>query len=683
MIVLDLDKLLHENREVNIALYGLGTETERFLNENCNKLSVVGLLDGFKSEGKLYGYPIISIEETPSKGVKLIIVIARPGSCKAIAKRVGNFCRDNAIDLFDVRGRNLLDDTEVYFDFKSINGLTRHDLMDKVRDADVVSFDLFDTLVMRKIKSYTDVFELLDYQLRNKGVYIIDFAKYRLFAEKELSNDKPPRLKQIYDCVLRSIGGSFIDSSELAQFEWELDFSLLTVRTAVREVFNKIIAMNKVVVVTTDSYYSQNQIAHILETFELAGYDDLIVSCEYETAKHQNLFDVLLEKYPGKNILHIGDDEFSDIEKANSHGIDTFKIHSALNLFDLLGGLGAEDEIVSISDSVKMGLFLSRIFNNPFWFEDEERRLSVKDAYDLGYLFCGPMISDFTFWMKECIESQEYEQLLLVARDGYLVGKLLRILNFTSKTYYFLSSRTAAIRAGMDSQEDIDYVDSMKFFGTPDEALRVRFGIEADDINNINRSEVILNKARKQKNNYNKYINKLGIGDENLALFDFVAKGTVQMYLQKLFKQHMKGFYFLQLEPEFMSDKGLDIEAFYSEEEKDKSSIYDNYYILETILTSPYPQLEEISDDGYPVFAKETRSKQDLSAFYHAQQGIIEYFEEYVRILPESARKVNKKLDEKLLAIMNKVQILDEEFMSLKVEDPFFGRITNVKDIVK
>ncbi len=56
------------------------------------------------------------------------------------------------------------------------------------------------------------------------------------------------------------------------------------------------------------------------------------------------------------------------------------------------------------------------------------------------------------------------------------------------------------------------------------------------------------------------------------------------MYLQKLFAQHIKGFYFLQLEPEFMADKGLDIEPFYSDEEKNSSAIFDNYYILETIL---------------------------------------------------------------------------------------------------
>ncbi len=677
-----IEDLIDNYISQNICLYGLGTETERFLNEYGGKISVVGLLDGFKSDGEIYGYPIIPIAETPSRGVKLIIIVARPGSCKAIAKRIGDFCRENSIALFDVRGRNLLDAAAVAFDFKNVSGASRAELMDKASDADVISFDLFDTLVMRKVKSYTDIFEILDHQLHGMGIFIPDFAKQRFFAEKEVSKDKPPGLVQIYESALRTVGGSLINAVELAEMEWKLDFSLLTVREIVREVFDSFISMGKKVVITTDSYYSKEQIAQILDKFELNGYDDLLVSCEYGTAKTQDLFSVLSDKYSGARILHIGDDEFADIEKAKSHGIDTFRIYSASDLFDVLGGLGAEDEIVSISDRVKIGLFLARIFNNPFWFEDEERRLSVRDAADIGYLFCGAMISDFTLWMKECADKQGYEQMLFGARDGYLGGRLFRMADTSKASYYFLSSRTAAIRAGMDSQDDIDYVDTMKYFGSPEDALRVRFGIEVDDINAIDRSAVILDKAKQQRENYHKYIAKLGIGSGKLALFDFVAKGTTQMYLQKLFSQHMKGFYFLQLEPEFMADKGLDIEPFYSDEEKNTSVIFDNYYILETMLTAPYPQMEEMDNNGNPVFVKEIRSEQDLRVFERAQKGIMEYFEEYLRILPESARKENKKLDEKLLALVNRVQILDEEFMALKVEDPFFGRMTDIKDVI-
>ena len=155
------------------------------------------------------------------------------------------------------------------------------------------------------------------------------------------------------------------------------------------------------------------------------------------------------------------------------------------------------------------------------------------------------------------------------------------------------------------------------------------------------------------------------------------------MYLSRLFKDsHMKGFYFLQLEPEFMADKDLDIEPFYSNEEKNTSAIFDNYYILETMLTSPYPQMLEMDENGNPVFAEETRSEADIEVFKRAQDGIVEFFKDYISIVLEGARTANKALDEKMLELVNKVQILDEDFLSLKVEDPFFGRMTDIKDVI-
>ena len=63
-----------------------------------------------------------------------------------------------------------------------------------------------------------------------------------------------------------------------------------------------------------------------------------------------------------------------------------------------------------------------------------------------------------------------------------------------------------------------------------------------------------------------------------VGIFDFVAKGTSQMFLRNILTADLKGYYFLQLEPEFMADKGLDIKPFYSKEEKEHSEIFNSYY---------------------------------------------------------------------------------------------------------
>lgn len=677
----DIKTLLKEYHNKGIAIYGLGTETERFLFEYRDIMSVKGLLDGFKEEGEIYGCPIIPIAETVGKAA-LIIVVARPGSCKAIAKRIGAFCSDNGIALFDVRGRDLLAATNVAYNFSGFKGCSRQSLLEMIGKAEVVSFDLFDTLITRTVSSYIDIFELLDIRLRENGIIIPDFARLRLHAEKELSKNGAPRLEEIYRFVLKKAGGNFISASELADMEWELDKYTVIERKDVCGIFRSVISEGKEVVITTDSYYTRKQIEELLEKFELTGARNVFVSCEYGTSKTLSLYSELKEIYKGKKILHVGDDEAADIEKASESGIDTCRIYSGSDLFDHLGGLGLDNEIKTLSDRMKVGMFISNVFNSPFWFEEDAQRLSVSNASQIGYLFCAPMITDFVLWMRKKAKEQNYTQILFCARDGYLPGKLYREVSPDTKSVYFLSSRTAAIRAGMESDKDIEYVDSMKYFGSPEEALKTRFGITVDDIAKIERGKEILLKSEIQRGNYKKYIQKLDMSDSGIGMFDFVAKGTTQMYLQKLFPQHIKGFYFLQLEPEFMADKGLDIEPFYSDEEKNTSAIFDNYYILETMLTSPYSQMEEFDENGDPVFADETRSGTDIKVFEQAQAGIRKYFEEYISLVPECARLENKMLDEKMLALVNMIQIKDDDFMALKVEDPFFGRMTNISDVI-
>lgn len=679
---MDIAALLQESENTPFCLYGLGTETKLFLAEYGRDLPVIGLLDGFREEGELYGYPIISLNTALEKGVKLILVIARPGSCKAITKRIGTWCRENEIALYDVRGRNLLDEKKAVYDFSAVqDGVTVEEMRNRIAAADAVSFDLFDTLVMRKVLSYTDVFELLEHRLREQDIVISDFAKLRLAAEKELSKECAPTLEEIYTEVLKHCNTSDCSVKWMAEQEWKLDMSLTVSREEVCEVFREAVSLGKPVYITTDTYYGKAQIEALLEQFEICGYRKVLVSCEYGTAKTQQLFDILLSEAECGNVLHIGDDVYADVQCAERKGIRTGRIYSAVDLFDALGSFGAEEYIISLADRVKTGLVLSRLFRNPFWFETKERRVAVSDVYDVGYICCASMVTDFLFWMRRRMTETGIRQILFCARDGYLPERLYRKIDTETKSVYFLTSRTAAIRAGMETLADISYVDDMKYFGSESEALSVRFGIRKAVLPE-ERNSLILSREGELRENYRKYIAKQGLDGSDLVVFDFVAKGTTQLFLGKIFGQHLKGFYFLQLESEFMTKKGLDVEPFYTEREKDTSAIFDCYYILETILTSPEPSVEEFDTEGKPCYSSETRDERDIRCMERAQQGIADFFEEYCAILPDEKRQINKRLAERFLLLVSCLEIKDEDFLRLNVEDPFFGRMTKLTDVI-
>ena len=222
------------------------------------------------------------------------------------------------------------------------------------------------------------------------------------------------------------------------------------------------------------------------------------------------------------------------------------------------------------------------------------------------------------------------------------------------------------------------------------ENLKVRFGLDAKEIEGIcgresgllGYAEGILESAKQKRDRYRKYIAALNLQEGKAAFFDFVAKGTTQLYVQKITGRCLLGLYFLRLEPEFMSDKGLEIESFYKVSDRDNSAIFDDYYILETVLTAPHPMVIEFDDGGRPVYAKETRSGRDIQCAMEVQEGILDYFRDYLRLIPEEMRKVNRELDEKILRLVHEIKIPDRGFRALTVEDPFFNRMTEIEDVL-
>lgn len=683
--------LLNEYNGKRIAIYGLGADTPKVLETLPESITVIGLLDSFEVSGEMYGKPIISLDDAIEMGVKLVLVVARPGSCKAIARKIGSVCEQNGVALFDVRGENLLEETKVVYDFKGLAGYTQADVRKQIEQAEAVSFDLFDTLITRRTLFPTDVFDIVEERLKERAIFLAQFIDKRIAAEKRLSKEYAPRLCEIYEQVL-SDSKVKVSAEELVELEYSVDISLLLPRKAVVDLLVYAKSMGKKVYLTSDTYYRKEQIVGILRKcgIESEWFDDLLISCEHGTSKTQNLFAELIRIARTDNIMHIGDDVVADIQNAERYAIHTFQLYNGRDLLDAVGGLGLNEYTDDLSDRIRLGMFVSGIFNSPFQFEDEECRLQVESAYDIGYLFCAPMISDFVLWFKRQVEELEVPNIWFGARDGYLIQKLYGMLDGCKESVYLLTSRIAAVRAGVVTEEDIRYVDAMKYSGELEDALRERFGIDASQISceDVNYGETgllkytgpILENAISLRENYREYISKQSIQAGDIVFFDFVAKGTVQLYLEKIVEKHIKGLYFLQLERNSMADK-VEVESFYDGEEKG-SAIYDNYYILETVLTAPHASVSGFGKHGEPIYSKETREEKDITCAMKAQAGIEEWFRTYLKICPQASRKLNQKMDEIILMLIRNTKILDEDFLAMFVEDPFFNRMTKITDVL-
>lgn len=683
-----LSQKIQKYKNTKIAIYGLSTETKKVLDEFGDAFSIVGLLDGYKSSGTLYGRPIISIEDAIKCRVKLILVVARPGSCRAIAKRIKKICVDNRIDLFDIRGRDLCDMQNPVYDLKGVEGIKKADLLRTIDEHEVVSIDLFDTLIMRRVMFPSDVSEVAGCRLRERGIIIEDFPGKRLEAEKYLSKTTAPTLSDIYGYMIETYSITGITVDELRELEWKVDQDLIVPRRDMCALIADIFYEGKEIYIVSDTFYTKRELEEMLGKWGITFYTDIFASCEYGTSKSQGLFQELKNKISGKTCLHIGDDIFADVECAEKYGIPACQIYGGLELLEKLGYLGLWDDITDLSSKIKVGMFVSKLFNSPFQFETEERKIEVKTAYEIGYLFFAPIIRDFLIWFDWQVKEHGLRNIWFCARDGYLLKNIYDQWKGDTSSVYFLTSRTAAIRAGVETKEDLKNIEQMKFSGTLREHLEKRFGLavgtKGEDIISgslMDFSEEIFEKASADRENYKTYIRQLHMEEGGIAFFDFVAKGTSQQYIERLVENHLKGIYFLRLGGKDMDGK-TDIISFYEDQGIEDNVIFDDYYILETVLTSFMPSVTGFDEQGMACYEEETRDGKSLACIRSVQDGISDYFMEYLRICPYIDERIDKRLDESFLKLIHKVFISAEDFLDLTVEDPFFNRTTCVTDLL-
>ncbi len=93
-------------------------------------------------------------------------------------------------------------------------------------------------------------------------------------------------------------------------------------------------------------------------------YDALYLSCDVNKRKDSKTMWTFLKKiHPKEKILHLGDNDLSDVQYPKEFGIDTLKIYSSKELLSKCSLYPSLEELINdrtLSDSILLGL----IFNN-------------------------------------------------------------------------------------------------------------------------------------------------------------------------------------------------------------------------------------------------------------------------------------------------------------------------------
>lgn len=312
--------------------------------------------------------------------------------------------------------------------------LKAEDAVIAIKDMDVVSFDIFDTLVKRDIPSPEDIHFLVGKKfIELSGKEINDYFQKRVRAEREAREfacGGEITLQQIFE-HLKDFSQK--DRKLLMALEQEMEYEVCCQNHEMKRVYDKALEQRKHVVITSDMYLSEELILKILKKCGYIGYEKLYLSSCYGVTKSSGkLYGYLKKDYVeiSDRIIHIGDDVKSDFYRAKQSGFAAVLIDGAWKK-------------VTFYKKCNMRTWEEKCF---YAFINNHKPTGDDSfAKTVGYEILGPMLWGYSQWLQEQIKADGIEKIFFLSRDGALLQKAYQILYPDSRIrqVYLYASRQA------------------------------------------------------------------------------------------------------------------------------------------------------------------------------------------------------------------------------------------------
>ena len=529
------------------------------------------------------------------------------------------------------------------------------ELKEKIRAFDVISFDIFDTLLLRQTLIPEDVFLLAAKEMHKEGVLpeSVTPEAFSDIREKALiETDLHADIDRIYEIVAEKLSLPDGAAGKMTGTEICTEKKVLFARTAVCKLLEYAVSLGRTVVLTSDMYLPSGVLADILADKGFSGFSKIYVSCEYRCMKRDGLFRTVRKDFPGKRILHFGDSADDDIRPAKEAGIEAIKIPSALALAMEAGFSEAIGTAGSLDDRNLIGYCISHAFADPFR-PAKIGALAAKNKLERYALTaCFPVIAGYLFSLIQRAEGAA--EVLFSSRDGWILRQVYAEIAKRSKKSlpagkYIYVNRHAMFLPNADREDLIDLILHVRQ-AEPEELLRNVYGIDAPDLREAGEDPAayirrhmdrIRPAAAQARENTYRYFEKARIPDGPLVFSDFVAAGNTQRMMELTRGSSMEGYYVGR--------------PFYHKPLTERISYYiddclhdffeTNYMEMEYFMTSPEPAVYSYDAEGQPVFAKEVRTPEMLREIAYVHEKILSatsayldlFYHDGIGIDPEAA----------------------------------------------
>lgn len=300
----------------------------------------------------------------------------------------------------------------------------------------VISFDIFETLLHREgVFRPIDLFlEMGDRAGDEIGISALDFARLRIRSERDARssmarrNGHEVRLSEIYDrlnALLPTTGRSMVSDRTLRyleQIETETELSHLKSLPSVAELYRWAIAAKKTVVLVSDFYSPRSFVEAALRANGFDAHHALFVSSELDLTKHHgDLYAHVCQalNVSPRDIVHLGDNSWSDGSRALQSGIACMRINNPVNLATARWQLDWREPSPRISSAVHARQ-AERMFGAGLILRQPDQ---MRVLERVGQECLGPLLLGLSSWLYAEADSNTLPAIHFCARDGLIMKK--------------------------------------------------------------------------------------------------------------------------------------------------------------------------------------------------------------------------------------------------------------------
>ena len=512
---------------------------------------------------------------------------------------------------------------------------------------DIISFDIFDTLVRRKVEEPETIFELI-----GKTENVDNFRKVR--EQIQAKAFKTMHKNGLGEITLQGIYNEldFENREKFLELEEKLEIEFIYLNDEILEVFNYALNNKKRIILISDMYLSLNFFKKLFKKLNLFGYENIFISCELNSTKRDSgeLFIKVCNELNVKteSILHIGDNYMSDYQRAKENGLNAYHYNIK------------KETCNNLTESTIIGL--QKFYNQKF-----SDSIFNEFGINIGVLSFYPF---FKYLEKEVINNK-IDLVLFVARDGYLLNELWSKHSKTNvNNQYLYGSRVLYVLASLNEKnfyENIDFFISGYYMlsiheifdrigmDTPLDSLLNQVGFNNkdhiletnDDLNKLIKifhviKNDILKKSFEIRHNLFNYFVDIGIkNDSNIMFVDVGWSGTTQFYFNQLIEEmfsdvNIFGTYYGLIEDKKLLDrkKIMKMES-YLKEKKLLKLIDENRVIIELCFSAPHKSIigiDKINDKFILTYDIEKGSSTNFEKIINEiNSGISIIFEELIK----------------------------------------------------